>query len=239
MLNSLAETEINILQQHVDALFSRNKPVIFRCYQLNDKANQSLDILIRQLTSNLSQESYRPVVYAICKEFMVNGLKANVKRILFDSKRINIFDPEEYEQGMLTFKKEISPENIAGYLHLLKSNNLYVQSYLSYSSDYLIADISNNVLMTDFEAKKIIEKFNKMNSYDSVGAFFEDNIEEEEGAGLGFLLVMQMLKNLDIPGSINVYKNELFTLIRIIFPFTQEQFTMPEFPVEGNFQTLI
>lgn len=219
---TLKEIEETI-EQSLNRALQKNKPVVARCYRLSHEANKRMDYIIRRSLEYKGFSDLAAVVYSVTKEFMVNGLKANTKRILFDKNRLNLFDQGEYERGMAKFKRQLSPEHIPEYLPLLKANGLYAQFQLFFDPQKRGVEIhiSNNVLMTKFEADKIQQKFQSLAEYDSIGDFFAAQIDEQEGAGLGFLMVMQMLESLPCSGKIEVWANELETRVRIIIPFVE------------------
>jgi hypothetical protein len=222
-----------------ESIINRKK-IVLRSFDLNEGSKGKIEFALRWIAERYKCNALASVMYACVKEFLFNGIKANVKRVLFDLNRINIFIEDEYDKGMKIFKENLSPEKIKGFLPLMKGHGLYTDLGIEHAHDAIILLVTNNVLMTDFEVARIQKKYASLKDFDNLGEFFEEYADETEGAGLGISMVMIMLKNLDFPGFVNIYKNETCTSVRIVFPLVADyQDQQAEFEKENRMIKLI
>ena len=138
-------------------------------------------------------------------ELAGNAHKANLKRMYFDDRGLDICDPDDYVRGMQVFKDDVldRPET---YFARQRSEGYYVKFHFQVSSDTLKIVIRNNAELTREEKKKIREKFKIARRAKNLADAYGSAEDYSEGAGLGIVMLHVMLKNMGFSdGSLRVY----------------------------------
>ena len=136
------------------------------------------------------------VLYCI-KELTSNAKKANTKRVYFEEKNLNINNELQYKKGMESFKQE-TLDNINHYLMLQKEKGLYIKVLLQKRNKKMKIEIKNNVPLTVFEYKRIHDKIARAGKYESIEDAFSQILDNSEGAGLGIIIMILMLRKIGL-----------------------------------------
>ena len=134
----------------------------------------------------------------IMKELMNNAVKANMKRLYFNLKHLDINSPKDYEKGMLSFKADTySRDNTGddGLFDKLEESGLYVTISFKSTEKDLSISVANNIPILDSELKKVKERIAKAYEYNDISDAFDDVTDDSEGAGLGLIMAMMLFKN--------------------------------------------
>lgn len=182
-------TKASDIEKH----FAEGKSLTLTFTLFNER---SLDILEKVLSIFLQvngmEGAFSYMSYCL-RELTGNAERANVKRLYFKKKGLNINREADYKKGMERFKRE-AISNFAAmeaeYTSSLLSENLNVKVSFSVSAGELCFEITNGSAMTYDEYKRIHDRITRSCMYSS----FESVLEQSEGAGLGLIIVMLMLK---------------------------------------------
>lgn len=151
-------------------------------------------------------------------EILFNAVKANIKRVYFLEKNLDINNPDDYAEGMKTFRKD-TLANREHYFKELRAAKLYVKLSMKATKEALILEVRNNSLITTFEEERVNEKishFHKFTQDDMVNNF----IDETEGAGLGINSIMLTLRSFGLPGdNYQLFTKGKETVARLIYNF--------------------
>jgi len=150
-------------------------------------------------------------------ELANNAKKANTKRVYFQDKGLDIDNEAQYYIGMRTFRDE-TINHINYYVPKLKSSGLYIKVQFKINNGNLMIAIRNNVALTQLERRRIEEKIRKSRRYEDMAEAYASIEDSAEGAGLGIVMVMIMLRNLDLNEQIVRFfsnQRETFTLLTI------------------------
>lgn len=151
-------------------------------------------------------------------EILFNAIKANVKRIYFREKNLDINNVKDYEEGMKSFRDD-TLSNRVYYFKKLREEKLYVKFSMKATKDSIILEVKNNSLITSFEEERVKEKishFHKITPEDFASGF----LDETEGAGLGINSIMLTLHSFGLPGdSYKLFTCENETVARLIYNF--------------------
>ncbi|MDR2444691.1 MAG: HDOD domain-containing protein [Spirochaetaceae bacterium] len=159
------------------------------------------------------------------QELSVNAKKANTKRVYFMEKCLDINNPEQYKEGMLSFKKDMF-ENIAYYLKLQKDKGLYIKVVMLYSKDALQIEVRNNVVVSKVELIRIHDKIARSRQYNSLEDAFSQVLDDSEGAGLGLVVLVLMLKKMGLTEDcFDISMTESETVARLVVPLEQTVLT--------------
>ena len=178
---------------------------------------QVIDAFLRQM-DQLKLKDY--IVYCI-QELVVNAKKANTKRVFFAERGLNIDDDKDYAKGMETFKEE-TISNIGHYLKLQKEKGLYIKVVLQIKRNTIHLEIRNNSSATKMEQLRIQDKLARSRQYDNLEDAFSSILDDSEGAGLGLVILVLMLKKMGLDDDAFTIKTaEKYTVASIAIPLDQ------------------
>ncbi|MBN2159300.1 MAG: HDOD domain-containing protein [Spirochaetes bacterium] len=160
----------------------------------------------------------------IVKELVNNAIKANMKRIYFRLKKLDIDKTEEYRTGMETFKSEAYDAENQEYIDMLERSNMVVRIDFKTSGDYLYLNVINNVPILDSELSKINARIKKAYKYKDISEAFNEVLDESEGAGLGLIMALMIFKNIGMPPeAFRIYRKNDLTIAAIAIPQTMDR----------------
>ncbi len=128
-------------------------------------------------------------------ELAGNAKKANMKRLYFKEKDLDILSKDDYARGMERFKTE-TIEQISHYLAGLKENGLYVKFQFRKLKKGVRVSVRNNSTPAPAEIRRIEEKIGIVRQYTCLADAYSRTQDGLEGAGLGIVMMLFMLKNL-------------------------------------------
>ena len=170
-------------------------------------------------------ESLRDYIEYCIQELSVNAKKANTKRVYFMEKCLDINNPDQYKEGMVNFKRDMF-NNIAHYLKLQKDKGLYIKIILIYSKDALQIEVRNNVVVSKIELIRIHDKIARSRQYNSLEDAFSQVLDDSEGAGLGLVVLVLMLKKMGLTEDcFDITRTESETVARLVVPLEQTVLT--------------
>lgn len=198
------------------------KPLTIRTFSFLPKTQQYIDSLLKIFLDDLGIPYVLDQVSYCVKELAVNAKKANMKRVYFQEKGLRIENPDHYKHGMLHFKSE-TLNNQGHYINLLKDQELYIKIELLRWNDCCSVAVRNNVEILPTELERVQDKIDKARRYSSLEDAFAEVLDETEGAGLGILVLILMLKNLGFEGDFfQIYTLGGETIARIILPLSTD-----------------
>jgi len=153
-------------------------------------------------------------------ELAGNAKKANMKRLYFLEKKLDILNPTDYARGMETFKAETT-DRIAHFLTRLRESGLYVKFQFRKLRRGVRIVIRNNSLLTPAEQQRIEQKLAIARNYTCLADAYSTTEDGAEGAGLGIVMMLFMLKNLGFSEdsfSIRVSGGETLATLSLIAP---------------------
>ena len=178
---------------------------------------QVLSIFLKLVDQNKLRDY---VVYCV-QELAVNAKKANTKRVYFTERGLDLSKPADYKEGMANFK-EITLNNIAHYLQLQKENGLYIKLILQIKKNIIHIEIRNNVAVTRTELIRIHDKLARSRQYNSLEDALSQVLDDSEGAGLGLVILVLMLKKMGLDEDcFDILGTEKETIARLLIPLEQ------------------
>jgi hypothetical protein len=151
-------------------------------------------------------------------ELANNAKKANTKRVYFAEKGLDLYNESAYWVGMRHFRSD-TIANIEHYLPLLRGAGLYIKVQFKLNRDVIMIAVRNNVRLTKFERRKIEEKIVRSNSYANVAEAYGSIEDTSEGAGLGIVMMIIMLRSLGLSESmIRFFTNDAETFALLTIP---------------------
>ena len=128
-------------------------------------------------------------------ELAGNANRANAKRVYFMEKGLDINNPDEYKTGLETFRADTF-EEIEKFKSIQKKAGFYIKIDFHLQDEKLLIRVRNNALLTEEEKIRINRKFETMKDYKSIPDAYKVVEDSTEGAGLGLVMIIQLLQNL-------------------------------------------
>lgn len=168
--------------------------------------------------SELGQKKLKDYLIYCLRELAVNAKKANTKRVYFDSRGLDIHDADQYEEGMSGFKQD-TMDNIAWYLQRQKEKGYYVKIIFQAKGSNVILEVRNNVEITKKEYLRIHDKLARSRKYTSLEEALAQVLDPSEGAGLGLVILVLMLKKIGLDEDcFDIWAESGETVARITVP---------------------
>ncbi|MBN1409940.1 MAG: HDOD domain-containing protein [Spirochaetales bacterium] len=203
---------------HIRKAITSSAPITFSAKAVTQETLIKLEKVLETFLHELGQENIKDQLAYCMREMAENAKKANIKRVYFQDKDLSITKPADYRNGMVSFREDIST-NIEKYLDKLDQMGLYTKvSYLA-SSSFVTITVKNNVILTDSEKERIRVRLERARSFNSMEDAFLNVIDDTEGAGLGIVILVLMLKKIGLTEksfSITTEGNE--TIAKITIP---------------------
>ena len=184
-----------------------------------------IEIYIEQVLSvflkQVDQEKLKDYVLYCIQELTVNAKKANTKRVYFIERGLDLSSPDDYKEGMTHFK-ENTLSNIAHYLQLQKEKGLYIKVILQIKNNIIFVEVRNNVGITKTELIRIHDKLARSRQYNSMEDALSQVLDDSEGAGLGLVILILMLKKMGLDEeSFDILGTDKETIARLTIPLEQ------------------
>jgi len=220
-------------------------PLTFKTYTLPHETEIYLDKVLENFLVELGQEKLKEPLSYCLRELAVNAKKANTKRVYFQEKKLDLGKDQDYEQGMKTFKQETF-DNLQYYLQKQKEAGLYIKVVFHTQGKTLNIMVRNNVEITRKEQIRVFDRLARSRAFSSLEEAFATVLDSSEGAGLGIVILVLMMKKIGLSEdcfSIDLEGGE--TVATITVPFSEvhleqldaltqilvhEVETLPQFP---------
>ncbi|WP_407426662.1 HDOD domain-containing protein [Treponema sp.] len=197
-------------------------PLSITTYTLPREMSDYMEEVLASFLSELGQEHMETYLKYCLNELVTNAKKANTKRIYFNEKKLDLFNENDYEKGMVRFKEE-TLNNIRYYLGLQKQSGLYVKLILQTRNNRIKIEVRNNSELTFKEYKRIHDKLSRAQQYTSVDQAMNQVIDQSEGAGLGIVIMILMLEKIGLTEeNFQVLCENGETITRILLPINDK-----------------
>ncbi len=195
-------------------------PLSITTYTLPHNMEVYMSDVITTFFRELHQEHMIQYITYCQNELMTNAKKANTKRVYFKDLNLDINNTDDYEQGMKTFKND-TLSNINYYLSKQKNEGLYVRLIIQVKDNVIRMEVQNNCRLTYTEYKRIHDKICRAQQYTSVEDTLDSVLDESEGAGLGLIIMILMLRKLGMSeNNFQTLCSNGITVTRLFLPIT-------------------
>jgi putative nucleotidyltransferase with HDIG domain len=196
-------------------------PLTITTFTLPHEIETYIEQVITVFLKQLNQEKLKDYIVYCVQELAVNAKKANTKRVYFIERGLDLNNPDDYKLGMTSFK-ENTLSNIAHYLQLQKEKSLYIRLMLQIKNNIIHVEVRNNVAATKTELIRIHDKLARSRQYDNLEDALTQVLDDSEGAGLGLVILVLMLKKMGLDEDcFDIIGTEKETIARIIIPLDQ------------------
>lgn len=198
----------------------------------SDTDSQIIKIIHRYL-EHYDLLFHKDTIISIVREMINNAIKANLKRLYFEQRALDINDIKSYREGMERFKEDVFQKSENEFINSLITSKYVVRVNFSARNDALLISIMNNAPILESELNKIKARVSKAFKYQDISEAFVDVLDDSEGAGLGLIMAMLLLKSSGFPKeSFSISRNENLTSVNLNIPCnignTELQFRITE-----------
>lgn len=193
-------------------------PLSITTYTLPHEMEMYMNEVLSAFLAELNQSQMTEFLTYSLNELVTNAKKANTKRVYFEEKQLNINDKDDYQLGMKTFKED-TLNNINHYLEIQKNKGLYIKLVMQAKHNQIKIEVKNNCELTPFEYKRIHDKIAKAHQYSSTEEAFSQALDNTEGAGLGLIIMILILRKIGLKDdNFQILCENGETINRIILP---------------------
>ncbi len=195
-------------------------PISIKTYTLPHETEVYMESILGIFLEEFGQVGLKDRIAYCMKELAVNAKKANTKRVYFKEKNLDINNPEQYEEGMKTFKND-TLSNIDHYLKLQQEEGLYIKTVFHAKGNEFILSIKNNTEISKKEQMRVYDRIARSRAFETMEEALTTVLDDSEGAGLGIVILVLMLKKLGLSEDafdIDVENGE--TIAQITLPFS-------------------
>lgn len=134
----------------------------------------------------------------LIKEIASNCSRAHAKRLYFRERGLNLKDEETYLRHIKEYSQDVLG-HWDDFCLIHGNNNYYIRLKIQKEDDRLVLSVENNAEIIPIEWKRIEfrqEVFERINNIDRAFSSVRDSTE---GAGLGIVMTLLLLRNSNIP----------------------------------------
>ena len=196
-------------------------PLVIKTTKINHEIEEQLEQILSIFLEEFGQKEILTQISYCVKELAVNANKANTKRVYFADKNLDIEDEEEYQEGMTSFKSE-TLDNIDYYFDKQKEAGLYIKSGFHAENGELTVTIRNNSKISKKEQMRVYDRIARSRAFNTLEEAMTSVLDSSEGAGLGLVILVLMLKKLGLNEEafdLDVEGEE--TVSKLIIPFSK------------------
>lgn len=218
---------IDRINQEISRAVDESEFLTLRTHRMTQNVEGHLLFALEEILRKMEKESWVHALYTIIKELVINGCKANQKKIFFDEQEYSNDSKESYSSGLSAYRESFSEDMSNEYGIKSRNRGYYVLISFHYTPEGMTVEVSNNTPIFEQEERSMREKLKKAMEYNDLAEFYMEQAESEnpdtEGAGLGLALIVILLKNEGIdPDLFRIIIDGNQTIARIEIPFSKE-----------------
>ncbi len=221
---TVMEEHLKIDRKKVLDAIKLRMPIEVTSYTLSRNMEMYFRSVVELFLEACHQEHLQEYINYCLGELLANSKKANIKRVYFKEKNLDINDPDDYEKGMEHFREETC-EKLEHYLELQRKAGLYVKLSLQLTNHNVVIEIKNNSVLTVFEKERIQKKLDSVQQYKNMDEVVANVIDQSEGAGLGIIIINLMLQKIGLKRDcFKIFSTDEETITQIILPCDEKIF---------------
>ncbi|GHU70021.1 hypothetical protein FACS189450_03820 [Spirochaetia bacterium] len=216
-----AVRDLAVDESRIKKIVRSGLPLTITTFTLPHEDEVYIEQVLTVFLKEAGHEKLKDYIVYCVRELAVNAKKANTKRVYFREQGLDVSDPDDYYIGMAGFK-ENTLNNIARYLQKQKAQGLYVKVILQIKNNIINVEVRNNAAMTKPELARIQDKLTRSRQYLSLEDALSQVLDDSEGAGLGLVILVLMLKKMGLgEDSFDILSDGGETVARIVIPLEQ------------------
>lgn len=179
-------------------------PLVVRTHTLSAETENDLDEILAVYLEELGRRPLKEHLAYLLREMTGNARKANLKRVYFRTKGLDITDPEEYARGMVGFHDDVT-QGADAYLWLLEKEQLHLKVTFLIRDQVLFLSVRNNCTLVPAESERVGALVARAWEFSSPEEALGPATDESEGAGLGLGIAVLLLRKMGLsPGAFTV-----------------------------------
>ncbi len=196
------------------------QPVSYNFLSYTHNVNQLTHSLVHDVLAEKDMLYLSSIIAAFMTEIINNAVKANLKRAFFEKNMVEITDPDDYNRLMEKFRKE-AVEKMADYIPHMKEIGLRVKVTMKKNDKWFGISVANNTGMTAEELDRVKIRMDKAREINSIEEIFAEISDFSEGAGLGLIMNIMLLKTSGIGiDNFSLQSNGKITEASLKIPFS-------------------
>lgn len=218
-------TPVKDVERIVKESVEHNRIISFQTYLLSDYGEKVLKIITEAILEKFNRMDLVEVSYSSAKELLINATKANLKRIIFKDKNLDINNEEDYKKGMSEFKDNLREDKFSEFKPIFRKHQFPVTITYYYTSYVMNIKVKNCFPLLEVEERRIRDKFKKAKSFSSLLDFYMEFGDDTEGAGMGITMVGLMLDESGFDRhAFSLYSSEKYneTVAKLEIPLSDE-----------------
>ncbi|XDD42140.1 hypothetical protein AB3N58_12650 [Leptospira sp. WS60.C2] len=194
-------------------------PLAISTYGASKNLDENLVQVLDALTERYKIQHLSPILFTIVKDLILNGFKANFKRLFFQENQLDIHSPADYELGVRMYKSLILSGRGNLYEPMAREKNLYVNIKIEHDDSQIKFDIRNNSMLVRGEMQKIRNSLLHAQNYNDIMEYYIERGDNSEGEGIGIALCIILLKGENLPtDQFRIYHEDGETIAQLTIP---------------------
>ncbi len=196
------------------------KVLTLTTYSYRSDERDYIDTILDGYLEKAGREDLKNQLSYCIHELAGNAKKANTKRVYFLERGLNIENETEYYVGMNNFKEE-TIGNIDHYIIKLRKHGFYMKFQFQISAAWIKIAVRNNAPLLPVEEVRIKKKLEAARKYKDMTEAYADIEDTSEGAGLGLVMMLLMLRNIGIDKNLlSIFPKKRETVALLTIPRT-------------------
>ncbi len=179
--------------------------------------------IVEIILTRTNHEELHGMLYSGLKEVIINGAKANVKRIVYEKNNLDLDNEADKDEGVRLLKDFLVNHSSAKLSEILRESGYSLKLCFFTNTHGLRIEVTNNARLSKVEDSIIRKKFQDSQKHDDILQFLTAQEGVVEGAGLGIFMFVLMLKKYGInPDHFRIGRNKNGdTFARIEVPYDE------------------
>ncbi len=210
--------KLNFSSDYIKKAFAGSLPLEIKFNLLDHDIEEQIFKILSIFLDKFYNPSAINVVFYCTKELISNAEKANIKRLIFQEKELDINNNSDYIQGIKNFIKELKFRK--QYISKLRNADKYVQIMFERKGNVLNISVINNSKINSEEVKRINSRVKNAGSINNLVEAYTNFSDNTEGAGLGILTIELAIKKLGLDHSgLSINNFDDLTVARFSVPY--------------------
>lgn len=197
----------------------------FSLYLVSREDRERLRELVEKIEKLSEKKGIADKLEIIISELINNAVKANLKRLYFQSKGFCMDSQENYDLGLKSFRLNYGHLNFMHYEKAMKLLGLEISVEVDMSDKSTIIFVKNKNTMSDLEEKCLRERLKKIMQElpDQAHDLYMHYGDEMEGNSLGLAMAIDLFQSMGYnPSLLRVYNKGDYTIARIKMPLVSD-----------------
>lgn len=205
--------------EQVKQLITSGEPIELSAFGASKVLDENLVKILDALTEKYGISELSAILFTIVKDLILNGFKANFKRIFFQENQLDIHSPADYELGVRMYKSLILSGRGNTFEPLARERNLYVHLKIEHNESQIKFDVRNNNTLVRGEMQKIRNSLLHAQNYNDIMEYYIERGDNSEGEGIGIALCVILLKGEGLPtDQFRIYHEDGETIAQLSIP---------------------